>query len=61
MEYIPNKYLLGVGKSKTIESMALWAEKILLKVEDDPLKPKVLLLAYTGKAASLIGKIIAEF
>ena len=36
--------------------MAQWAEKILIKVEDDPLMPRVLLLAATGKAASLIGK-----
>ena len=37
--------------------MALWAQKILLRKNDDPLKPKILLLAHTGKAASLIGNI----
>ena len=41
--------------------MAQWAEKILIKVEDDPLKPRVLLLAATGKAASLIGKFVVNF
>ena len=36
----------------------MWAEKILRKEGDDPHKPRVLLMAFTGKAASLIGKLI---
>ena len=46
---------LGVGKSKTIEAMAKWAENILLKEDHESLKPRVLITAFTGKAASLIG------
>ena len=38
--------------------MSMWAEKILRKEGDDPHKPRVLLMAFTGKAASLIGKLI---
>ena len=49
---------LGVGKSKTIEAMAKWAELILLKEDHEVFKPRVLILAFTGKAASLIGKNI---
>ena len=45
----------GVGKSYLIRTVAKWAEKILRKAGDNPLKPKVLLLAPTGMAASLIG------
>ena len=37
--------------------MAKWAENILVKADDEPLKPRVLLMAFTGKAASLIGKV----
>ena len=51
-------YCLGVGKSKTIEAMAKWAELILLKEDHEVFKPRVLILAFTGKAASLIGKNI---
>ena len=47
---------LGVGKSMTIEAMAKWAELILLKEDHEVFKPRVLVLAFTGKAASLIGK-----
>ena len=47
---------LGVGKSKTIEAMAKWAELILLKEDHEVFKPRVLVVAFTGKAASLIGK-----
>ena len=32
-----------------------WVDKILREANDNPEKPKVLLLAYTGNAASLIG------
>ena len=44
-------------QERPIEAMALWTEKLLRKHGDDPLKPKVLLLAFTGKAASLIGNL----
>ena len=40
----------------TIEAMAKWAELILLKEDHEVFKPRVLVLAFTGKAASLIGK-----
>ena len=46
----------GTGKSTVIRAMSLWSESILLKQGDHPHKPRVLLLAPTGKAASLIGK-----
>ena len=36
--------------------MAKWAELILLKEDHEVFKPRVLILAFTGKAASLIGK-----
>ena len=49
-------FCLGVGKSKTIEAMAKWAELILLKEDHEVFKPRVLVVAFTGKAASLIGK-----
>ena len=45
----------GVGKSFLIKAISMWAEKILRKPGDNPLKPKVLLLAPTGMAACLIG------
>ena len=48
--------ILGVGKSKTIEVMAKWAEHILLREDHESLKPRVLITAFTGKAASLVGK-----
>ena len=50
------KLLLGVGKSATIRALAQQTEKILRTVEDNPNHPRVLLCAYTGKAANLIGK-----
>ena len=34
----------------------MWAENILAKAGDHPLKPRVILCAHTGKASSLIGK-----
>ena len=49
---------LGVGKSMIINVASQWAEVILLKVGDDPTKPRVMLMAFTGMAASLIGKSI---
>ena len=48
--------ILGVGKSKTIEVMAKWAEYILLREDHESLKPRVLITAFTGKAASLVGE-----
>ena len=47
----------GVGKSRTIKAMSQCAEKILRDKDSNPRKPRVLLLAQTGKAASLIGGI----
>ena len=44
----------GTGKSHLIRTVSKWVEKILLN--PGPVKPKVLLLAFTGVAASLIGK-----
>ena len=44
----------GVGKTSVINTIAKWAEKILRKPGDNPMKPKVILLAPTGMAASLI-------
>ena len=46
----------GVGKSFLINLVKMWAEYILRKPGDHPLKPKVLLLGPTGMAANLIGK-----
>ena len=43
----------GVGKSYLIITLAKWTTKILAIT--DPNKAKVLLLAFTGVAASLIG------
>ena len=54
-----NKYFLGgggVGKSFLIKVVSRHIDKLLTKVGDNPNKPKILLLAPTGKAASLIGK-----
>ena len=47
----------GTGKSKTIKAIALNAERILRKAGDVPDHPAVLLCAFTGKAANLIGGI----
>lgn len=44
----------GVGKSYLIITLAKWITKILMSTSD-PNKAKVLLLAFTGVAASLIG------
>jgi hypothetical protein len=51
-------FFLGVGKSATIRAIASWAEKILRKSGDHPNRPRVLICAPTGKAASLISKHI---
>ena len=51
-------YLLGgggVGKTYLIKTVSKWIEKILMKAGEAN-KLKVLLLAFTGVAASLIGK-----
>ena len=48
-------FFVGTGKSATIEVIAMQAEKILRAEGDKPNHPRVLLLAQTGKAASLIG------
>ena len=45
----------GVGKSQTIKVLAMQSEKILRKPGHHPNRPRVLLTAFTGKAASLIG------
>ena len=47
----------GVGKSYLIITLSKWITKILLSTSD-PNKAKVLLLAFTGVAASLIGKYV---
>ena len=46
----------GVGKSYLIKTIAKWSEFYLRDKGMNPLHPTVLLLAPTGKAASLIGK-----
>ena len=48
----------GSGKSATIKVSAMYAERILRKAGDKPNHPRILLLAHTGKAASLIGKLV---
>ena len=45
----------GAGKSTVIRAISKWAEKILRKAGDHPNKPRILLAAPTGMAASLIG------
>ena len=47
----------GVGKSHLINVTTRYVDKVLTKVGDNPYRPKVLLLAPTGMAASLIGKL----
>ena len=49
------KMFAGVGKSATIEVLSMHAEKALRGAGNKPNHPRVLLLAHTGKAASLIG------
>ena len=43
----------GTGKSHVIKTISKWTEKILGGPGE--IKPKVLLLAYSGVAASMIG------
>ena len=53
-----HKFILGgggVGKTYLIKTVSKWIEKILMKAGEAN-KLKVLLLAFTGVAASLIGK-----
>ena len=50
-------FLAGVGKSATIDVISMQAEKALREKGDKTNHPRVLLLAHTGKAASLIGKV----
>ena len=45
----------GVGKSFLIRLISQYVNKFLIKVGDDPNKPKVIIMAPTGIAASLIG------
>ena len=45
----------GVGKSATINAVAKHAEKTLRKDGEDPNHPRVILCAFTAKAANLIG------
>ena len=47
----------GVGKSFLIHMIAQAADRILRKIGDNPKRPKVLLVAPTGIAAMLIGKM----
>ena len=51
----------GVGKSYLIQTAAQWIDHILRKSNDNPDMPKVLLLAYTGVAAAIIGKLRFSF
>ena len=49
-------YFQGVGKSATIRAISTQAENILRNAGDEPNHPRVLLCAFTGKAANLIGE-----
>ena len=44
-----------MGKSYLIQTLAKWVDYILRSKDDNPDMPKVLLLAFTGVAASIIG------
>ena len=50
----------GTGKSYFIHVTSKWAMKTLIQTGDNPNRPKILLLAPTGKAASLIGKLFGS-
>ena len=52
-----NQFVAGVGKSATIDVISMQAEKALREEGKKTNRPRVLLLAHTGKAASLIGKV----
>ena len=45
-----------MGKSATIRAISTQAENILRNAGDEPNHPRVLLCAFTGKAANLIGE-----
>ena len=47
-----------VGKSFLIRLISQYVNKALRKVGDDPNRPKVIILAPTGIAASLIGNYL---
>ena len=51
----------GVGKSETIKAAAIHAENILRVEGTNPNHPNVIVAAFTGKAASLIGMTIQNF
>ena len=50
----------GVGKTFLTSIISQFVEKILRNIGDHPFQPKVLLIAPTGIAASLIGKCYDE-
>ena len=50
-------FVAGVGKSATIDVISMQAEKALREEGTKTNRPRVLLLAQSGKAASLIGKV----
>ena len=50
----------GVGKSFLIRLISQYVNKFLIKVGDDPNKPKVIIMAPTGIAASLIGNFYSK-
>ena len=50
-------FLAGVVKSATIDVISMQAEKALREKGEKTNCPRVLLLAQSGKAASLIGKV----
>jgi hypothetical protein len=52
-----SQFFAGVGKSATIDVISMQAEKTLRETGYKTNHPRVLLLAHTGKAASLIGKV----
>ena len=51
-------FISGNGKSFTIKAMSFNAMNILAREGDDLTKPKILICAPTGKAASLVGKFL---
>ncbi len=47
----------GSGKSNLVRALTKWAEKLLRKAGDHPNKPRILVTAPTGMAASVIGGV----
>ena len=47
----------GSGKSNLVRALMKWAEKLLRKAGDHPNKPRILVTAPTGMAASVIGGV----